>query len=57
MAKHRNTHLPTPGVNLIVWVNGKQMRAIRPGYISDRLNHDQGYRTHNGEIINKGVGL
>ena len=52
MAKHWNTHLPTPGVNLIVKVNGKEMRAIRPGYITDRRNHDKGYRTHQGEIIN-----
>ena len=41
MAKHYNTHLPTPGVNLIVKANGKELRAIRPGYITDRRNHDQ----------------
>jgi len=52
MAKHWNTHLPTPGVNLIVKVNGKELRAIRPGYITDRRNHDQGYRTLDGKIIN-----
>lgn len=53
MNQHWNHHLPTPKTRLLILLeNDKVVRGIRPSYISDRKNADQGYRTHEGTVIN-----
>jgi len=53
MKQHWNHHLPTPKTRLLILLeNGEVVRGIRPSYISDRKNADQGYRTHEGAVIN-----
>ncbi len=37
---------------MIMIETGEVIKGIRPGYISSRVEGDQGYRTHEGKIIN-----
>jgi hypothetical protein len=51
--KHWNHHLATPAVPLIILLEtGEIIKGIRPNYIKSREQGDQGYRTHDGKIIN-----
>lgn len=49
---HDIRQLPTPGIPLMVRIrDGREVEAVRPGYVESRDAEDLGYRTVTGEPV------